>query len=220
MAFTVIQLVSVAVLVVVLVGVEILDWTSRFEIVERKWPKAWRAMNNRPMRLILLVACFVFLLKDFRDAAAISPPPTITIKAAGVPVIPIPQQEYQEPTDSLRRRTVRLVDDVEAYWDDKREHQPPPGNGDIKATGQQAEINQRAERYAEETERSCRAKFGNRTRAIVQELKAKGVDLSPGPNSGYFESMVEQGRCLDPYRSQKFRELAYHVDGADRLVVF
>jgi hypothetical protein len=35
--------------------VELLDWKGRFEVIEKNWPKVWSAMNNRPMRLVLIV---------------------------------------------------------------------------------------------------------------------------------------------------------------------
>jgi hypothetical protein len=47
-------------------------------------------------------------------------------------------------------------------------------------------------------------------------LKAKGVDVS----SDWFDAMVEQRRCLFSDRLKAFRDLAYHVDAQDRLVVF
>ena len=88
------------------------------------------------------------------------------------------------------------------------------------ATGQQAETNRESTRYDIETETDCVVRFGDRTRGIIQELKAKGVDLGPGPDSGYFEAMIKQGRCLSEYQYGKFLDLAYRIDGQGKLVVF
>jgi hypothetical protein len=46
---------------------EILDWIGRFELIERKWPKVWAAVNNRVARLILYVFLIVLVSKDISD---------------------------------------------------------------------------------------------------------------------------------------------------------
>jgi len=140
-------------------------------------------------------------------------------KAKGTLTPPL-SPSSNEPYDSLRRRTLRLVQDVETFRDDRKSHHPPYTNNDNAAVGEQAEVNRESVRYDIETEGLCLARFEDRARGIVQELKAKGVDLSPGPQSGFFEAMVEQPRCLSEYQYKQFRDLAYHVDGADKLVVF
>jgi hypothetical protein len=125
-------------------------------------------------------------------------------------------QTLAEPQDSLRRRAKQLVEDVELFWKDRQGHHPPYTNGNPAATGVQAKTNQASVRYDEETESQCLVKFLDRTRGIVEELKAKGVDVS----SGYFDALVQQRRCLDQSQLTQFLDLAYHVDATDRLVIF
>lgn len=75
----ILQLVPLVVGIIFLALIEILDWVGRMEMIQTKWPKIWKALNNRPARLVLLTACLVFLVKDFRDAAATAPPPIVTL---------------------------------------------------------------------------------------------------------------------------------------------
>jgi hypothetical protein len=74
MALKIIQWFPLAILAILVAAIEFLDWYGRLEIIKRKWPRGWRAMNNRPMRLVLLIACFGLLVRDFRDIVATAPP--------------------------------------------------------------------------------------------------------------------------------------------------
>ena len=167
---------------------------------------------------LLFFACYQAWLDQFTSAAGrLKTNLELQQRLSEVGVSP---PETKEGSDSLRRRTVRLVDEIEAFRNDRNSHHPPYSNGVSTATGEQTKINAESERYDTGTENLCLVKFESRTRGIVQELKAKGVDLSPGPNSGFFEAMVEQRRCLGEYQYKLFRDLAFHIDGADKLVIF
>jgi len=133
---------------------------------------------------------------------------------------PTAATRYIESQNSLRRRTKKLADEVEWFSNDRDSHHPPHSNGVVTATGEQARINQESQRYDEESVHLCLAKFGDRFRGTVSELKAAGVDLSPGPESGYFESLIEQHRCLEPWVVAKFRNLSYRIDALGKLIVF
>jgi hypothetical protein len=50
-----------------LIVAEFLDTVGRLEIVENRWPKVWKALNNRPMRLILLILLCALVAKDIAD---------------------------------------------------------------------------------------------------------------------------------------------------------
>ena len=69
------QLVAVAFAICALVFIEILDWHGRFDVIEKRWPTLWAAMNNRAARLLLIVIAIAFLSKDFHDAMAVGAPP-------------------------------------------------------------------------------------------------------------------------------------------------
>jgi thiosulfate reductase cytochrome b subunit len=47
--------VLISILVLYLFISEFLDIIGRLEIIERKWPKLWGLLNNRPMRLVLII---------------------------------------------------------------------------------------------------------------------------------------------------------------------
>ena len=56
-------------------------------MVESKWPRFWRLLNNRPARLLLLVVAIVFLAKDYRDTIAVAPPPNVTWSSPPPPMV-------------------------------------------------------------------------------------------------------------------------------------
>jgi hypothetical protein len=111
------------------------------------------------------------------------------------------------------------------FFNEIHENNPPYGNGKADATGDQKRINEEAKRYWAEQESKCMDKFDIRTRGIVQELKAAGVDVGRGPDSPYLEDMIEGRRCIgmDPQITQimpKLRKLAWFLDAHGRLVTF
>jgi hypothetical protein len=142
-----------------------------------------------------------------------------TVPPAQVVIAPSPSTEKAQVTESpnsLRRRIKRLADEMEVFWQERQEHHPPYTNGDPKATGEQARINEASNKYDRETGPQCLSGFEDRTREIIEELKTKGVDVT----SGFWEGMIEQHRCIGAFELKDFRALAYRVDAADKLVVF
>jgi hypothetical protein len=73
------QLLFAVVGIFVVVMLELLDWQGRIEILEIKYPRLWRLVNNRPMRLVLLVLAIGLLSRDFKDIAAVAPPPVVHV---------------------------------------------------------------------------------------------------------------------------------------------
>lgn len=77
-----------AVFFVYVIVCEFLDTIGRLEVVEDHWPKVYRAMSNRPMRLVLIVFLLALVAKDLtehsQDALGLvvnmpaPPSPTIT----------------------------------------------------------------------------------------------------------------------------------------------
>jgi|SRR5665213_872792 len=57
------------VFVAYLVICEFLDTIGRLEIVEARWPRVYRAMSNRPMRLVLIIFLLALVAKDSTDRA-------------------------------------------------------------------------------------------------------------------------------------------------------
>jgi len=149
------------------------------------------------------------------NVSAIKVPPAQVVVNSSPPASP-PDAARLESPNSLRRRIKRLADEMEAFWQERQEHHPPYANGDPKATGEQARINEASNKYDRETGPQCLSGFEDRTREIIEELKTKGVDVT----SGFWEGMIEQHRCIGAFELKDFRALAYRVDAADKLVVF
>jgi hypothetical protein len=85
---------------VAFVLVELLDWKGRFEVIEKNWPKVWSAMNNRPMRLVLIVLFFGFVLKDALERFHQGDPPVLKVT---LPSIPAPIVQQCAPASAPRR---------------------------------------------------------------------------------------------------------------------
>ena len=79
MLLKVAQLVAVGIGVLLLVFIELLDWQGRMEIIKKRWPSLWKVINNRPVRLLLLVLAIAFLVRDFKDAIAAAPAPQVRV---------------------------------------------------------------------------------------------------------------------------------------------
>ena len=108
------------------------------------------------------------------------------------------------------------------FFEDVNASHPPYGNGKEDAIGEQKRINNEAKRWWAERQIQCMDKFDIRTRGIVQELKAAGVDVGRGPDSPLLEDMVEGRRCigLEPMMMTKLRKLAWFLDAHGKLVTF
>src|SRR6266852_4824995 len=104
-----------AVALALLAFFEYLDMRGRFDILEKKHPKTWAFLNNRPARLLLLFLFVGFLAKDAKDAAEIPEPPLVKLAP---PVITIATTsvtpQIKESQNSLRRRVMRLADDLDS----------------------------------------------------------------------------------------------------------
>jgi hypothetical protein len=74
-------------LVVYTLLTEGLDWIGRAEIIEKRWPVLWGAMNNRPTRLVLLVIALAMLANVAKDLRAGADPPLVIFAAPKVPPI-------------------------------------------------------------------------------------------------------------------------------------
>src|SRR5258708_5112622 len=81
-------LLATAVVIFVYVAItESTDWIGRAEVIEKRWPSLWSAMNNRPARLVFSVVgigMLARLTQDFRTGC--EAPPAI-FRAPPVPTI-------------------------------------------------------------------------------------------------------------------------------------
>lgn len=85
-------IVAMALLALLLGAAELLDWIGRLEIVERKWPKVWKAINNRPMRIVLYLLLIIAIGRDISDRLKIPIPKLeVTFQAPSAPIIQVSQ---------------------------------------------------------------------------------------------------------------------------------
>ncbi|QHN02744.1 hypothetical protein FTO74_04700 [Granulicella sp. WH15] len=81
---------AVITILILYVGVtEWLDTIGRLEIIEKRWPRMWSIMNNRPIRLALLIFAVVVLVKIWSEklkGEGVSPL-IVNIPAPPAPVI-------------------------------------------------------------------------------------------------------------------------------------
>jgi len=135
---------------------------------------------------------------------------------------------FQEPKDSLRRRTVNLADEY-ANWlvgslEDKSK---PPDAFPSSADPNPSEERKAAIRKSQEFYRSIEdyyfKHFKERFVGIVREYNSKGV------KTGFLENDFSQRRPYIPPAGSvmegmdplsQFRDLAFHVDARDHLIVF
>ncbi len=140
---------------------------------------------------------------------------------------PSTAKPVREAYDSLRRRTRRLADEYYKYARKRLEDHPPnayPDSSDPNPFEERKKMIQACQKYDRETEDYYLRHFKDRMVGIIREYNAKGV------KTGYLESSLAQrppgftlpgsgweGSQLDEL--SRFRELAYHVDARDHLIV-
>lgn len=123
-----------------------------------------------------------------------TPPPQLTA--------PAPQRpKPTEPRNSLRRRTVRLANDLAEFLAERNAKRPTDPA--------------RFQQFDQETINLYLARYRERTLGILQELKAKGLDVGILDAPGAAPS-----RYLMPNEIEHLRDLAFHLDADDKVVQF
>lgn len=130
-----------------------------------------------------------------------------------------------EPAESLRRRTMRLADEMEKYLKARGENEPPlagPDSSDPNPSEERRMAIKKSRDYQQATFEYYSHHFKDRMIGIIREYDAKGV------RTGWLEKSAEQRvplivvtmESINADDLDQFRELAYHVDANDRLIVF
>lgn len=86
---------------------EATDWIGRAEIIEKRWPRLWGLMNNRPIRLILLAVALVMIGHVIQDLRAGAEAPEVKFRSPQVPMI-VPS-EKESGSAHLRERAFVLA---------------------------------------------------------------------------------------------------------------
>ncbi len=229
MLLAIVQLMLFATVFVYTQFLEYLDWHGRSDVLKEKHPKVWVFVNNRPMRLVLSLLVLGFLVKDFKDAVAVAPPPTVKIVTPVAPAMIFNAPSTPaEPKDSLRRRTIRLADEVNSFVSERQQHHPPvayPDSNDPNPSDERRRAIKLCQDYDQETQNQYIKRYRDRMIGIVREYHAKGVpthflenDFKQRVPGVAFVGSDWEGSPMDEL--SQFRDLAYRVDARDHLIVF
>lgn len=135
-----------------------------------------------------------------------------------------PKANTKESPNSLRRRTIKVVNDINLFWSRRPLPQQPVQN---PSTDEERQRNTKWDQYWHEANAAyANAGFRERILGIVRQYKIKGVD------TGFLEQAAEQpermfggffsgGNDCSRYQSElcQLRELAYHVDDQDNAII-
>ncbi len=122
---TVLLIVAAVAIVLYVVITEVTDWVGRTEIIEKRWPRLWAVMNNRPMRLVLILLAIVMAVHAGQELRSGADPPEVNISAPKVPELQAATPDQPEAPDSLRRRTIGLADELYDFVTERQRNHPP-----------------------------------------------------------------------------------------------
>lgn len=123
----------------------------------------------------------------------------------------------REPKNSLRKRVMRLADDLDALFIEQNAALPKSQEIQTMTPAQKEAANHAFAEATEKTTTIYLATYRSRTVGIIAELKAKGL------LTDYWDGPMEKGAEFRPVQGgeiHRLRELAYHLDGQDRIVRF
>jgi hypothetical protein len=107
LATTILLWVVGSIVVIYLVAAEFIDIIGRLEIVEKHWPKLWRALNNRPIRLVLLIFLVVLVGKDIVEKVKEPKIPPLVVNFAP-PLPPIIQMVAAPANVSIPQKGIKI----------------------------------------------------------------------------------------------------------------
>lgn len=198
--------VGAAVIILFVAVMEALDWAGRYEYMQTHFPRIVKWADKRQGRLLLLIVAVAMQGRVLWEAHSV-----------------------KEPSNSLRRRTMQLADEMEKYFvarenDPKRPPVAIPDSSNPNPSDEQKAAIERYRAYQQETWNYYFTHYKDRTVGIIKEYQAKGVKTaylesaaSQRPLAPAMAGSVVEGTCMDEL--YQFRELAYHVDGEGNLVV-
>ena len=133
---------------------------------------------------------------------------------------------FREPSDSLRKRTMRAADELHEYLEKRAEGRPPdawPNSNEPVPSPERKAAIKLSQSYAQETQDYYMKHFKDRLMGIVKEYESIGVPTRYLEND--FKQRVpgiaEAGSAWEGMDDlSRFRELAYRVDARNHLIVF
>lgn len=178
-------------LAILLLGGEYLDWFGRLEVLETRHPRVHRFVESRSLRLVLLLLVFAMLatdlqtnLKELNSEPLIVkvsvPSPDPGAKNAEVEQLKaeIAALKAQIPHEgSLKIRTVRMADDLDQFFRQRAKHAPTCNQTSTMTPDEQRAVIAPCSKYYFEGQSQYQGRFAPEVMAMVQEFKAKGVDV-------------------------------------------
>ena len=217
-----------------LTAMVIVDMAGKFDYLVQHFPRLVKWSEKREKHGLMLLICFGLLIGDGYELITkelpeaqlptivfeASKPPNITIIKNVMPVTP-------ESPNSLRRKTIRLVDDLISFWAQRPLPAQPvqnPGNDDERHR------NAVWDQYWRDANAAyIAAGFRERILGLVRQYRSKGLDIgfleqaAEQPQrlfGSYFAGGPELNTCWQ-YSSElcQLRELAFHVDAKDEMTI-
>lgn len=218
-----------------------LDWHGRMEVLEEKHPKLAKFVENRLLRLVLLLMVFAMLATDVKEnlkqietepfvirvvAAPTADPGAVNPEIAKWKALYESASGPPESATSLRRRTMKLANDVSDFLRGRYETHPPfayPNSNDPNPSEERKAAIKKAQEYDQKTTDEYMRKYKDRAVGIISEYRAKGVPV------GFLEQSFSQrvpvwaipGSVWEDNPQNElvqFRELAFHVDAKDQMI--
>lgn len=227
----VVQLAAFWALGAIFFGSEYLDWFGRLEVLEVKHPRIHRFVIGRPLRIVLLLLFFGLLAEntkvEIQQLEGERDPPPIKLTALPAPEVCKTNLLSAESHDSLRRRTIRLVDELNLFW--SRRAAPARQPVQSATSDEDRKLNAAWDEYWRTGKAAyLNANYRERLVGIVREYKNKGVQ------TGFMEQAFDQPERLvgaAPYGGWQLdncaqymnelcqlRELAFHVNAQDQRI--
>jgi len=109
----------------------VIDMFTRVDYLKDKFSWLGKVLEWRGSITALVLVATCLLIGDgyeltIKEVPEVPAAPTMIVKAPLAPVIQMQRMlASKEPKDSLRRRTVQVVDELRNYLKDRAEHQPP-----------------------------------------------------------------------------------------------
>lgn len=192
----------------------LMEATDKIEALRKHAPWLIRFVERRESLNTLMLLCLIMLTGNAFELVTKELPevpelPSIKFQPPVLSVMPSTITEVKESQDSLRRRTLRLADKLEAF-EKERSYQRMQVSTSRDEAGRAPSLL----RFDSETE-SLYVSRGLKEEAngILQELKAKGLSL------GSAEYIPQNGQYAGA-ELEHLRDLAYRLDANGNLVHF
>lgn len=196
------------VFILYLLAMEVIDMASRYEYLENHAPGLLRWAEKKWWHRVLLLTAVLLLAANFYETAKGPELPTIVFQTPPIAVIPASSSPKESP-NSLRRRTVRLANEIER-WQTKMYSDYPNPNGPNDDT-----LSKRRAAYDAVMNQEYLQQFRDRTVEVVKALESKGLDVGPMSGEwGISKRMPVSGE------TGHLKDLAYRLDAYDNVVRF